>query len=126
MTKDLNEYKQPFDPDWPHGHLYGGRPARIVETDVKGDKPVLALITNLNGKSEWAKLFPSDGTFYNESLINAPAPKKTWWVNIYHLGKNYKVFTATYHETKEEADAIATEGRIACVQITEGEGLEDV
>lgn len=48
-------------------------------------------------------------------IINKPAPKREFWVNVYPVGNT--------HPTRDEADLHAQSKRIACVKITEGDGL---
>lgn len=111
-----------FTLDWPHGHVTrDGRKARIVCTDARGPYPIVALIEA--GNSEWLRRHALDGACqlrcYDLDLLNAPAPKSEWWVNVYADGK---VFA---HTTKEKAE-YSSEGdksRIACVHVTEGDGL---
>lgn len=82
-------YCQPFDPDWPHGHVTrDGRKARIICRDVNTSEfPILALVTkeHSDGSSaEYITSYRADGGFHvearcgesHEDLINAPAPKR--------------------------------------------------
>lgn len=111
-----------FTLDWPHGHVTrDGRKARIVCTDAFGAYPIVALIP-CNGneiathhKVTGAEKSGCDGL----DLLNAPAPKREWWVNVYANGDAFA------HETKEQADKmrVSYEQMFACVHVTEGDGL---
>lgn len=65
-----------FDPDWPHGHLYGGMPAEIIPKRAKGPAPIVALVSL--GDQEKPFQFYEDGTCTSNvhRLINAPAPAR--------------------------------------------------
>ena len=115
-----------FDPDWPHGHVSGGGPARIVCTDAKGDYPIHALVPGEDGKERLFS-YTRSGRYHKDmrshvlDIRNAPAPKKRikGWANIYPWGMSSR------YDTKAEADESAGDGRIACIYIDveEGEGL---
>jgi len=108
-----------FTIDWPHGHVTrDGRKARIVCTDAKGLYPFVALIDD--GKHEFSNRVNCNGVSYSctdYDLINAPAQKREFWMNVYEDGASH-----TY-PTKEDADDFAELNRIACVHVTEGDGL---
>lgn len=64
-----------------------GKPARIICTDKRGDKPVVALIPAPDNKME-ITFYTSNGFFYKDGMDNCDdlmfAPtKKEGWVNIY-------------------------------------------
>lgn len=121
---DLSKYKQPFDPDWPHGHTYLGNPARLICRDFKGGPYVFAITSGQS--QEEIRVVSSGGRYGFSNVRNAPAPKRTWWVNIYPHHQNPAFeFAAMHHATREGADAMADDTRIACIKVTEGEGLED-
>ena len=112
-----------FDPAWPHGHVTrDGRRARIVCTDANTilPCPIVALVTAKTGK-EHVEFYRRDGRHPSPcpslDLINAPAPKRELWVNVYADGKTY------VSGSRHTADALVCEGRIACVRVTEGDGL---
>ena len=111
-----------FDPNWPHGHVTrDGRKARVVcmDANTHGDCPIIALCSDDAGR-ELATIHKSDGRFYGASrgfdLLNAPAPKREWWVNVYADGR------ARTFSSRGDADIAACD-RIACVHVTEGDGL---
>lgn len=110
-----------FDPDWPHGHVVGGCPARIICTDKAGDCPIVALV--MLDRVEHTYFFSRDGfSTGGVKIYNAPAPKKriTGWLNIYpNLVSSY------LRETRHDADRYSDPSRIACIYIDfeEGEGL---
>lgn len=108
-----------FDPNWPHGHVTrDGRKARIVCTDAKGDNPIVALIDC--GEHEYTIMVKTDGSYLfgdHSRLINAPPPKREWWVNV------YRDRIATVHDTEDAARAWHAGDRLACVHVTEGDGL---
>lgn len=121
----ISEWTEPeFTLDWPHGHVTrNGRKARIICTDAKdADYPVVALVED-ETTGEYAEHFTAKGEYYSSGeknsldLLNAPAPKREWWVNVYADGK-----TSTWG-ARETADKYATKSRIACVHVTEGDGL---
>ena len=93
-----------------------GRPARIICTDRKREKPIIALVENDDG-SENLYLFHSDGKGHFGNLENVPE-KVTVWMQIY---RDY----AVHWPTKEEADKSVHRDCLACVPVTYtvGEGL---
>lgn len=115
-----------FDPTWPHGHVTrdGEWDAEILRSDLKRDCPIVSVITSrstgdqrvLNSHSNGQLWLSSQSTF---DLLNAPAPKKKRWVNVYErMG----------FDTKTEADISASHCgsyRIACIEVEEGQGLEE-
>jgi len=111
-----------FDPNWPHGHVTrDGKKARVVCTDHKGGAPILVLVDEGCLESVWGA--NPDGSCPDRSqskydLINAPAPKREWWVNV------YADEPPVQHQTRVAADiASYPRIRIACVHVTEGDGL---
>lgn len=115
-----------FDPSKPV-QTRGGRKARIVCADVKGDKPIIAVLTKDDG-AEYAERFRADGAMHNRpwpvegptDLVNVPE-KHVRWVNAYASGS-----ASVGYRTREDADLYAGRQRIACIRIEfeEGEGLE--
>lgn len=113
-----------FDKDWPHGHVtIDGRPARIICTDAIGNYPIIALVTDRNGREILHSYMEDGRSFIGDErsfdLINAPAPKRVqeYWVNAYPDG------LWTYHPSKALADQSAGTCLFARkrVVITEGE-----
>ena len=51
-------------------------------------------------------------------LISLRAPKRKFWVNIYENPGWYAVW-----QTRDDADSGAADYRIACIEVTEGDGL---
>lgn len=111
-----------FDKDWPHGHTTrDGRSVRLLCTDAKGGRPIVALI---GSNEEFVSMYPRDGRVCRDAdhpydLVNAPAPKRTFelWFNFYpSRGPDY-------FNSKEDADDFADRDRISrkCYLITEGE-----
>lgn len=101
-----------------------GRLARIVCTDAKGDRPIVALIEAMEG-TEYTFRVGSDGRNdrsreYASDLLNIPE-RHEMWVNCYPGLSSYG------YPTRAQADAHAAPYRIACVRVvyTEGEGLDD-
>lgn len=121
-----------FDPTRPV-QTRDSRRARIICTDMKGQGPIVALVTNENG-GEIAYLFTAHGRFISGGyyhgpdgldLINIPARiHQEAWANVYFHG-------AVLHSTRKEADEVteapAAMRRLACIPIIidceEGEGL---
>lgn len=97
-----------------------GRKARVICTDMEGgSERIVALITNRSGGEHPLSYF-KNGSYYNDDdsnntdLINTP---EELWVNVYPDGE------AQTHSTRDRADNMATNDRIACLKFTEGEGL---
>jgi hypothetical protein len=114
-----------FYPEWEHGHIYDGLPARVICVNAKGDYPIVALVTTCDGITEFTRFFKLSGESQTSSVMriyNAPAPKRKFvrWVNMYEGTDNFK--------TRENADDDAQsfgDKRIACVRVEfeEGDGL---
>lgn len=108
----ISEWSSDFDPNWPHGHVTrDGRKARIVCTNARSQWPIVASVDH--GDCEIVLRGGPD------DFVNAPAPKRAWWVNVYGGTGRF----ADGYETRDGADAGAYPGRIACVHVTEGDGL---
>ena len=80
-----------------------GRDVRIICTDRKGDCPIVALIKNSNGNSEFVASYSKDGVTneYASALYDlffAPE-KKEGWINIYE--NNW--LDSTIYPSKEDA-----------------------
>ena len=119
-----------FDPNWPHGHTYNGKPAKLVFTspNTAADWPHLFVINEGEG-GEAAVWAGAAGDTADGFIENAPAPKRRteYWQNWYESG----VIGAVYYSRKEADKAAAdrhgftSDARIACkhVVIEDGEGL---
>lgn len=112
-----------FTVDWPHGHVTrDGRNARVVCTDRKAVGSVVALVDY--GDIEDTVTYDANGHYLTDTqsmrdLLNAPAPKREWWVNVYGTAPE-----ASYaYSTRATADFDAGHGRLACIHVTEGDGL---
>lgn len=113
MTLQLNKkYKTRLD----------GHPARVVDLkfkDYDGQDRVLVIITLPDGH-EFTAVYSPDGV---RRYVNYPGewdllpdyPPK--WVNI------YEHVSGSPHCTREEADKMSSDGRIACISFHEGDGL---
>ena len=119
-----------FSLDWPHGwQTRDEDPSRTVIKYIgttADDQPVFQFSDGLvearfsDGTSALGECF---------DVINKPAPKREWWVNVYE-GSDGTVFCGEIPQsTKSRADEMsrpmvgARKIRIACVKITEGDGL---
>jgi hypothetical protein len=73
-----------FDPKKPV-QISDGRKARIICSDLKGDRPIVALIETVPGE-EMIYTFRADGSYQPMSpdfyLVNIPV-RKSVWLNIY-------------------------------------------
>ena len=116
--------KMAFNPDLPV-QTRDGRKARIICADRRGGGfPIMALVEAIGCGPERLTHHTSGGhlKYKGESeadLINIPEKR---WVNVYADD------TATTHELKEGAEyaaGITGRIRIACLEFTEGDGLEN-
>lgn len=124
-----------FDPNWPHGHVTrDGRKARIICTDRKSKAySIIALVQIANKDNEEAVVsytcegkYRADGTDNRTDLTNAPAPKKECWVNLFYYEDNPDRIMSCIFNSREAADRRASADsfvRIACMHVTEGDGL---
>lgn len=110
-----------FSLDWPHGWKIRNGSTEIVGIVGRMHNGMIAFETsNVNVTIR----HPSGqyGGVENSALdiINKPAPKREWWVNVYSDGDVY------LHGSREDADGCCDNAhvRVACVKITEGDGLE--
>lgn len=87
-----------------------GKPARIICTDKRGNKPVVALILAPDNKIEVTFFYTSNGFFYKDGrddcddLMFAPT-KKEGWVNVYEYFHGEQYSCACIYSTREEAIA---------------------
>lgn len=122
--------KKKFDPTKPV-RTKAGEPARIIATDAKSERPIIALIDNGRREGPWA--FLPDGRsneFEETSLDLENLPEKIrieGWLNIYRNEEERALARPTLWNKRSDADQNACRGRIACIkvsyEITEGEGL---
>lgn len=100
-----------------------GREVRIYAVDGRGEWPVHGAVKNPDG--ECHTTWRPDGRWCSDDtpsdLIEVrPRIQRKVWVNVYHNGVNA-------FRTREYADEVAREDRIACVEIDidveEGHGL---
>ena len=84
-----------------------GRSVRIVCTDVKGEHPIMALITDKKDNSESPFVYTKNGRYFfeetNNDLFFAPI-KREGWVNIYDITRINCI--SRIYKTKEEAETI--------------------
>lgn len=122
MTKD--DSMSDFDPDWPHGHTTrDGRKARIICKDAKNeDFPIVALVTSHAGIEHGYAFTPRGkvtfgGTDCATDLINAPAPKRVVYVNVYDDSLP-EVAERRVWPTREKADEAAWQvSRVGCNRV---------
>lgn len=83
-----------------------GKPARIICTDKRGNKPVVALILAPDNKIEVPFFYTSNGFFYKDGrddcddLMFAPT-KKEGWVNLFK--NNSTIIAGEVYNTEAEA-----------------------
>lgn len=140
MTAAAAHLSRGFDPEWPHGHeacIDGAFfPARILCTDLKFNRPIVAAI--LRDGEETCRAYRADGTWYEDSrrhenfyLRNAPAPKAsgTDWIVRWRIDGDLQ---AEAHEDETAARRRVTQLRnfgiaemisLHRLDWTEGEGL---
>lgn len=96
-----------------------GSKVRIICTDKKGDCPIVALITTLDGVVEETVTYKENGKFFGDTsykydLFFAPE-KHEGWVNVYRTqGKLGCVFI---YDSEKEARRNGGETAIATVKI---------
>ncbi|RIV20379.1 hypothetical protein DYU11_20220 [Fibrisoma montanum] len=108
-----------------HVETREGLPVRVICLDLKGAQyPVIALIDK--DKVEAIIHYTANGKYYyggDESeydlFLIVPA-RSLGWVNVYKYAE-----TSAVHPTREKADSAALSNRLACVEIFEGDGLEN-
>jgi hypothetical protein len=83
-----------------------GRPVRIICTDRKHERPIIALIKEKDGTEETIHTYNTQGEFWannefsNLDLMFAPT-KKEGWVNIFKI--NSTIITGEVYNTEKEA-----------------------
>ena len=98
-----------------------GREVRVLCVDAGGEKPVIALISDVLGRHYLNGRYCDTYESASDLVEVKPRIKRTIWVNVYPdtVGNNY--------ESKESADDSRGSNRIACVKLEidceEGEGL---
>lgn len=93
-----------------------GSKVRIICTDKKGDCPIVALITTLDGVAEETVTYKENGKFFGDTsykydLFFAPE-KHEGWVNLYPQGR-----LGGLYGSEEEAIQSAGRALIATVKI---------
>lgn len=110
--------KKPIDFNKPV-QTVDGQAVRILCTNMNSDFPIVGIVKTKSG-SEWCGLWEADGCSDVGDcwdLQNAPAQKKTGWINLYsHPPTNTWVDDAVY-ATVEEAKAEATGDDAIQIQI---------
>lgn len=118
-----------FDPNWPHGHITrDGRKARVICADRQDHVlPVIALVEREPGGEEAVIYLTAEGrsSSWDDSinLLNAPAPARTYYVNVYALPSGSIYTGEANFPTRALADVggLTRTERIACIKITEGQ-----
>ena len=100
-----------------------GKGARVLCTDAKAPYPLVALIAHGNG--EVARHYSSDGATMRNSKSVKPLPDDL--INIPKRRWAVLFMDGTYEQCKDEDEARSYIGNsaIACIEFTEGQGLED-
>lgn len=85
-----------------------GKPVRIICTDKRGDRPVVALVLASDNKTEITFFYKSDGFFYTNMVNNRDdlmfaTEKKEGWVNVYKHSDFEHPSCACIYTTYEEA-----------------------
>jgi hypothetical protein len=107
-----------FDPTKPV-QTRDGRKAEVLRHDLISDRPIIAVVTEANGR-QFVYSYLSSGRLssWEEGrldLINIPPTpeKRVGWMNVYPLSHDSEVV----HRSKESADRNCSNRRIACVRI---------
>ena len=95
-----------------------GSKVRIICTDKKGDCPIVALITTLDGVAEETVTYKENGKFFGDTsykydLFFAPE-KHEGWVNVYRIGG---LSCGRVFDSEEKARQNADDTAIATVKI---------
>lgn len=82
-----------------------GREVRIICTDAKGDKPIIALVYNNIREEENVYTYNRDGYFYKDNfsyldLFFAPI-KREGWINVYK--NNITTFIGDIYPSEKDA-----------------------
>ena len=99
-----------------------GSKVRIICTDKKGDCPIVALITTLDGVAEETVTYKENGKFFGDAsykydLFFAPG-KHEGWINVYKGGdRDYFTLGAMIYDRKEDAEECRVEDCVATVKI---------
>lgn len=85
-----------------------GRKARIICTDAKGDRPIIALVERFDGDAEDSYSYTKDGNFCvdREHIVDLFFVSKKYegWVNIYRdVIKDSEPYCGKIFATEEEA-----------------------
>lgn len=114
-----------YDPSWPHGHTYFGKPCRVLATDLArpcDDYSIAIALMLDDGITETAIQVRHD------ELMPVPAPKRRirGWIIINRDKSVSPYFGDIIFQTKEHALASVGDRAKAIVYIDaeEGEGLE--
>ena len=97
-----------------------GSKVRIICTDKKGDCPIVALITTLDGAAEETVTYKENGKFFGDTSYKYDiffAPEKhEGWVNVMRV-KRGEMYCGFVHDSEEEAIRNGGETAIATVKI---------
>ena len=98
-----------------------GSKVRIICTDKKGDCPIVALITTLDGVAEETVTYKENGKFFGDSsykydLFFAPE-KHEGWVNVHRSLGLVDLWCRCIFDSEEEARRNADETAVATVKI---------
>ena len=95
-----------------------GSKVRIICTDKKGDCPIVALITTLDGVAKETVTYKENGKFFGDSSYKYDlffaTEKYEGWVNVYRIGG---LGCRCIFDSEEKARQCADEGAIATVKI---------
>lgn len=85
-----------------------GRKARIICTDAKGDRPIIALVERFDGDAEDSHSYTKDGNFCldREHILDLFFVSKRYegWVNIYRdIVKDSEPYCGKIFASEEEA-----------------------
>lgn len=100
-----------------------GRDVRIICTDRKGDCPIVALIKNSNGNSEFVASYSKDGLTneYASALYDLffATEKKEGWINLYRTETSSQYVTSNPYNSEKKAIEIGrtSENYIATTKI---------
>ncbi len=99
-----------FDPNWKYGHVTrDGRKARIICTDKQSEYPIVALIRRDDvPEEEYSVSCNTEGRVYKyessgQDLLNAPAPMRKGYINIYKRASTGRVCAGSVFDTEKEA-----------------------